>query len=116
MHFLVYANAVIPGLVLVSNLGCHTALVQRTRGQTSLPVLETVNHDSLATVKVPLLLIAGLSSDLLASFLKLAGGLTTSRITGWQELMSVCMLLIMCLLNSILSRFNQVAVARIVIS
>ena len=107
-----HTNAVIPGIVLVSNLGCHTALVQRTRGQTSLSVLKTVNHDSLATVKVPLLLIAGLPGDLLAPFLKLAGRLTASRITGGQELM----LLIMRLLNRILSRFNQVAVARIVIS
>ena len=111
-----YANAVIPGLVLVSNLGCHAALVQRTRGQTSLPVLESVDHDSLATVEVPLLLIAGLSGDLLAPFLKLTGGLTASRITGGQELMSICMLLIMSLLDRILGRFNQVAVARIVIS
>ena len=105
VHFLVNANAIIPSIAFVSNLGCYATLVKSTRGQTTFPILETVNHDSLAAVEFPLLRDR-LACDLLAPSLELAGGLAASRITGGYELMTDCMLLIMHLLNRILSRFD----------
>ena len=78
VHFLVNANAIIPSIAFVSNLGCHATLVESTRGQTTLPILQTVNHDGLPAVEVPLLLRNGLTGDLLGPFLELAGGLAAS--------------------------------------
>lgn len=50
MHFFVHSDAIVSSLIFVSNLGCNTALVESTRGQTTLSILQTVNHDSFTTV------------------------------------------------------------------
>ena len=56
MHFLVDTDAVIPGIILIPDLGGHTALVQRTGGQATLPTLHhPVDHDGLAAVNFSLL-------------------------------------------------------------
>jgi len=115
MHFLVHPYTIVPGLVLVSNLGCDSTLVECTRGQTTLSIMQAVNHHCLATVQVSLLLRNWLSCNLLCSFLELTLRSLVSRAIGWQELVAnAMMLLIMNLFNRILGRFDQVAVARIV--
>ena len=40
VHFLVHANAVLPDVALISNLGCDTPLVECTGGETSLARLD----------------------------------------------------------------------------
>ena len=102
MHFLVHPYTIVPGLILVSNLGCDSTLVECTRGQTTLSILQAVNHNCFSTIQVSLLR-NWLSCDLLCSFLELALRSLVSRAIGWQELVAYAMmLLIMNLFNRIL--------------
>ena len=95
VHFLVYANTIVSIIVLISNLGCDAALIECTRGQTSLSILQTIDHDGFAAVEIPLL-----TDWLPALFLLL---LQLARVLGETMLP---MLLTMHLFDSVLGRFD----------
>lgn len=93
VHFLVNANTIVSIIVLISNLGCDAALIECTRGQTSLSILQTIDHDGLSTVEISLL-----ADWLPALFLLL---LQLTRVLG-----ELPMLLSMGLFDSVLCRFD----------